>query len=179
MRLKKLMIICFLVFNIILKADNYNEIVIDYGNRKIVRKDKYDFVELTEYKMVISGNMIRYLEPFSKEIKITEENYRLIYKIAEEVIQKQRLVNCYDNISVRNVYYEYPMFHEVPINVKIQINEKDYCMIGKNELLEFLNEEYDLGIVWMTGEPQMLEIKPLKIDGLEKSSEIDNLFFKK
>ena len=105
--MKKAFLIFFLLVSIILKANDFNEITIDYGNKDIGRKFKYDFVELTEYKIVISKDKIKYFKPFIKEIEIRESDYNLIYKIAENTVQKEELVNCYDNInSEADIYRE-------------------------------------------------------------------------
>ena len=80
-KMKKIICIFFLLVSLILKANDFNEIIIDYGNKDIGRKFKYDFIELTEYKIVISRDKIKYFKPFIKEIEIRESEYNLIYKI--------------------------------------------------------------------------------------------------
>ena len=159
-KMKKIICIFFLLVSLILKANDFNEIIIDYGNKDIGRKFKYDFVELTEYKIVISKDKIKYFKPFIKEIEIRESEYNLIYKIADDTIQKEKLVNCYDNINVEaDIYREKAREIEEPINVKIRIKGKDYCMVGKNDLLEYLNNKYDLQIKWKSGTFPKIEIK--------------------
>ena len=150
----------FLLVSPILKANDFNEIIIDYGNKDIGRKFKYDFIELTEYKIIISKDKIKYFKLFIGEIEIRESEYNLIYKIADNTIQKEKLVNCYDNINVEaDIYREKAREIEEPINVKIKINGKDYCMVGKNDLLEYLNNKYNLQIKWKSGASPKIEIK--------------------
>lgn len=158
--MKKLVIMFFLLINLILKPDNFNEIVIDYGNKDIGQQVKYNFVELTQYKMVIYKNEIKYLEPFLKKIKISDSDYKFIHKIAENTVKNEKLTNCYDNINPEAfIYSEKPTDIKKPINVKIVINGKEYCMIGKNELLEYLNNEYDLQIIWSVGGSPEIKIQ--------------------
>lgn len=158
-KMKKSVIMFFLLINIILKTETFNEIIIDYGNKDIGRQFKYNFVELTEYKMVISKDQIKYLEPISKDIKISKNDYKQIYKIAENTVKKEKQTNCYDNInSEALVYTEKPINKREPINIKIIINEKEYCMIGKNKLLEYLNDKYDLNVKWYSGTSPKLKI---------------------
>ena len=159
-KMKKFICIFFLLVSPILKANDFNEIIIDYGNKDIGRKFKYDFIELTEYKIIISKDKIKYFKPFIKEIEIRQSEYNLIYKIADNTIQKEKLVNCYDNINVEaDIYREKAREIEEPINVKIRMKGKDYCMVGKNDLLEYLNNKYDLHIKWTSGTFSKLEIK--------------------
>ncbi len=68
------------------------------------------------------------------------------------------MIDCYDNINPEaDIYREKPREVEEPINVKIK--GKDYCMVGKNDLLEYLNNKYDLHIKWTSGTFSKLEIK--------------------
>ncbi|MCP1226575.1 hypothetical protein NK213_19305 [Sebaldella sp. S0638] len=64
-------------------------------------------------------------------------------------MKNEKLVECYDimnyNYGMRG---EVPIIKKVPINLMININDKDYCVVGKNELLEYLNKKYKLEMKW-------------------------------
>ncbi len=151
-KMKKILMLIFLLIQTFYYSQdfsNFGEVRINYGNKFIPRKRKYDFKEITNRELVINTERIKFISTYKKDEKIKTDDYEKITKLIDVILKKEKLVECYD---IMNYYYgmrgEVPMIELVPINLMINTNGKEYCVVGKNELLEYLNDKYKLEMKW-------------------------------
>ena len=112
---------------------------------------------MTEYKIIIENGQISLYDHIgdndyiisSEKIKMSKSEK--IKKISGKTIKSATLTQC------RKIRNPLATLSKVELTLvirkvysKIEINEEEYCMIGKTELLEYLNKNYKLNIVWET-----------------------------
>ena len=163
-RMKKITIVVFLFISIFYYTESITKvdipIKISYGNRLIPFKGEYDFDEITSYGLIISPDKIRFENLDRKDERMKRKDYEKIIEKIYLTLNAEELLECY---KIKNYDYLVPIYHEqplievTPINVIIEIDNQKYCMKGKNELLEYLNNKYNLEIKW--------KITQLKIKG--------------
>ena len=142
-----------------------DDIVIYYGNKALSKQAKYNMIEVTTDRIIITQDKIEFTDlNINKEINMDE--YRKLNKIIQNTINKKKITSCY-NITNKNnsLITRVPSKIVNKMNTIIKYNEKNYCIVGKNELLDYLGYKYSLNIKW--------EDDPLDIDKILKYGKIE------
>ena len=152
MKIRKLLIFLFFCVSIVWGAKD-DVIVIYYGTSR-PNSVKYNFLDLTKNKIEITRNMMKVtdkndLSDIIAEIPIKEREYKKIEKIIKKVINKSEGEYCGDSWQIPDIIKDIESKEEViKIHLKILLQEKEYCMIERNELTKYLEEKYNLDLEW-------------------------------
>ena len=133
-------------------------IVVYYGNQVLNGQSEYDMFEVISDEIIITQNKIEFMN-LNLEKEITRTEYEKIFKLLLNTLKSKKMSTCY-NIKNKNnsLITRVPSKTINEMNMIIKYNEKYYCIVGKNELLEYLNSEYSLNIKW---ENDPLDIKKI------------------
>lgn len=151
MKYKKLLILFFFCMSITYSTKN--EIVIFYGTNR-PNSVKYNFMDLTKNRIEITKSMIKVtdkndLSDIIAEIPIKEKEYKKLEKIIKKVIDKSEGEYCGDAWQIPDMIKDIEAKEEITkIHLKILLQDKEYCMIERNELTEYLEKKYDLELEW-------------------------------
>lgn len=151
MKIIKLLIFFFFCMSIVWGAKD--DIIIYYGTSR-PNTVKYNFLDLTKNKIEITRNTMKVtdkndLSDIIAEIPITEREYKKIEKIVKKVVNKSEGEYCGDSWQIPGMIKDIESKEEViKIHLKILLQEREYCMIERNELTKYLEEKYNLDLEW-------------------------------
>ena len=131
------------------------EVIVSYGVKGGAYPVIIDYDELFEKKVVINKksfkvynySILKNEKPkLQYEKKIEEDDYNEIKKIAYETITNSWSEGC----SIRNDGYHRPGGDEKLrfIYSKLEVEGEYICLYGPTEILQYLNNKYDLNIEW-------------------------------
>ena len=131
-----------------------DKITIYYGIERTPGTFNYEFRQLTSKKLEISREeMETYVvldidfEILSDVIKI--KKYSKIKSLVKNSIKNTELKQC---TKIWNPDYGISKYEAIIVTKKVHseiiIDGKQYCMVGKTPILEYLNENYNLNMEW-------------------------------
>ncbi len=158
-----LMIIFYLlIYSNIFSIINSNPITIYYGIGPISYEDFYNLKEETTNKLILTEDKLEVFDISSdkllRKINMTKEEYSEIISVINTIIEKEKKIQCSDIYNFEKFYLKITNNTIREINLVIDINNKETCTQGKNELLEYLNNKYNIEMKWEKGPSELQEI---------------------
>ena len=127
--------------------------------------------QVTTDKIIINENNIIFTDN-EVEKKITNSEYEKIKQLVDITIKNNKKIKCNEVFNSNyNKISRVPSKEINKINLMIEFEEEEYCFLGKNKLLEYLNERYNLNLEW--------EIDPLYIDKILEYEKIELAYGRK
>lgn len=146
-------------------------IIIYYGNKVLSEQSKYDMSETITNKIVITPTELEFLD-FGIKKEITESEYKKISELILKIVKSKKKSICYGiNNKNNSLITRVPSKTVNKMNMILEYNNKNYCITGKNELLEYLNNKYSLNIKW--------EDDPLGMEKILTSEKIELAYGRK
>ena len=150
--MKKLLIM-MMFYNISLLSMSKENIIMYYG---IVKPNsvKYNFMDLTKNRIEITKSMVKVtdkndLSDIIAEIPIKEKEYKKLEKMIRKIINKSVGEDCGDTWQIPDLFPPIEPKYEIDkINIKIIFQGKEYCMIERNDLIEYFEQKYDMDFEW-------------------------------
>ena len=133
---------------------NLQEIKIYYGRTYPPDGYWYNLKDITTNELIISEKKIKLIQINSKqqikEINVNKKEYQKIGDLIVKVIDENEGLQCKNSFNAGyRVRRDVQIKTIEPIISVINISNDEYCILGKNELLEYLNNNYRLNIEWL------------------------------
>ncbi|MCP1226576.1 hypothetical protein [Sebaldella sp. S0638] len=94
---KVVMLIFILIQSFYCSQDfkNLEEIRINYGNKFIPNKRKYDFKEITSRELIITRERIKFINTYKSDEKIKSDDYGKIIKLTSIILKNYKIDKYY------------------------------------------------------------------------------------